>query len=978
MPIIKKYILSWIYFFFPIIKSYELFIKNTYSMSEFLEISWVKTHNLKNISVKIPKNKLTVITWLSGSGKSSLAFKTIFNIWQQKYLESLSSYARMFIGGMSEEAIYQDVKWLSPAISIDQKSTNSNPRSTVGTITEIYDYYKILYLNIWERKCIVCGNDIKKDTLASVVDMIAWTQLWTKFLIKSPLVIPQEALSLDQIKSEVLKLGFIRYMIGSDTYTLNDTPNISFPIEKKVYIVLDRLVTSNYDGEDNSDLKRLKDSLTLAFQVGQWLLEVDMFDEKTQEFISHKFSNIFVCSSCGHIPKPLDISSFSFNSPAWSCEECHGLWEIPVFLEENIINPRLTLAEWSLLPWFWSGYYNELVREVCRVHKIDINIPYSTLPQKQKDIILYGDKTIATYKISPENNYSGKVYHAKYKGIINILTEKYFSWDIQSDDKISWFLTYHTCPICHWNRLNLESLSVYFWWVNIGELSQKSVKESIMFFKNISLTSNQEKIAKNVLKNITQRLDFLAWVWLEYMAIARKSNTLSGWESQRIRLATQIWTQLEGIIYVLDEPSIWLHPRDNDMLIDNLKKLRDIWNTLIVVEHDEDIMRNADYIIDIGPGAGVHGWQIVAEWTFEEILKNPHSITAPFLNKTISLHVSHKKRLKKHFLEIQWASQNNLKNIDVEIPLEHLTVVTGVSGSGKSSLVNHILANHLSNQLNGAKRVVGKVDKITWLEYIDKAIVVDQSPIGKTPRSNPATYTGVFTSIREIFASTTEAQVRWYGPGRFSFNTKEWRCPYCDGDGVKKIEMHFLPPVYIKCEYCDGKRYNNETLDISFKSKNIADVLDMTVDEASEFFSNQPKVFKILQVLQSVWLGYIKLGQSSTTLSGGESQRIKLSTELSKKSTSKTFYILDEPTTWLHFWDTLKLLKILHSLVDKWNTVLVIEHNMEVILNADHIIDIWPTGGDEWWQVVVTWDIDIVKKCKKSFTGQAIERYLEG
>lgn len=943
-------------------------------MSEFLEVFWAKTHNLKNIHVKIPKNKLTVITGLSGSGKSSLAFKTIYNIGQQKYLESLSSYARMFIGGMSEEALYEDIKWLSPTISIDQKTTNRNPRSTVGTITEIYDYYKLLYLNIGQRKCINCGQEIKKDTLWGIIHNISTLDLQTKFLIKAPLSFWEEEITQELVKKEVLRLGFIRFAIWHQVYSLSDTPQVTSKDKNNISIVLDRLTVKDYTWEENLDIKRLKDSLTLAFQVGKWLLEIDVMSWEMIQ--THKYSNIFVCSHCGHIPKELDISSFSFNSPSGSCLDCHGLWEKPVFLEENITNPRLTLAEWALLPWFGSAYYNELILEVCKTHTINSNIPYWKLTQEERNIILYGADDLTTYRISSENTFSGKVYHVKYKGIINILTEKYYNSDNQ-DERVAQYITSIDCPTCLGNRLNAESLSVYFHGYNIWELSHLSVKQSLLFFKNISLSVHDEKVAKNVMKNIIDRLEFLSGVGLDYMTIARKSHTLSGGESQRIRLATQIWTKLEWIIYVLDEPSIGLHPRDNDMLIENLKKLRDIGNTLIVVEHDEDIMKNADYIIDIGPGAWVHGWEVVAQGTFEEILKDKNSITGPYLAKKIPIEVKRKKRTLKNYIEVFWAKQNNLKNIDVKIPLEHLVVVTWVSGSGKSSFVNYILAQHLSNELNRAKRIVGKVDKITWLEHIDKTIIVDQSPIGKTPRSNPATYTWVFTTMREVLASTSEAKIRGYGPGRFSFNTKDGRCPYCDGDGTKKIEMHFLPPVYVKCEYCEGKRFNKETLEVTFKGKNIADILDMTVEEALDFFKNQPKICKILSVLDEVWLGYIKLWQSSTTLSWWESQRIKLATELSKRSTSKTFYILDEPTTGLHFSDTQKLLKILHSLVDKGNSVLVIEHNMDVILNADYIIDIWPNGWDEWGNLVVVWDVEKVKHCQESFTGMAIKKYLD-
>ena len=946
-------------------------------MSNFLEVIWATTHNLKNVNIKIPKNKLTVITWLSWSWKSSLAFKTIYNIWQQKYLESLSSYARMFIWWMWEEACVEEIKWLSPTISIDQKTTNRNPRSTVWTITEIYDYYKLLYLHLWDRKCIKCWSNIKKDTLWNILEDIKNAEENTKFIIKYPIFVNEIWLDNEKIKNKVLKEGFIRYSIWTDIYTINDTPKIDSTKENTVYIVLDRLIVKDYD-KNESDKKRLKDSLELAFKNWDWILEIDFLKETGTEKLpvlqNYKYSNKFICSNCGHIPSKLEISSFSFNSPAWSCPDCHWLWEKPVFLEENIINPRLTIAEWAIKPGFWSWFYTELLKKVCKKYDININIPYSKLTKEQRKIILYWTWE-NTYKLSPENNMSGRVYNAKYIWVINILTQKYFSWDIQ-DSKLSDYLVNIDCPECMWHRLNKESLSVSFNGFNIWELSNLSVQKAIKFFKQIKLTSSQEKIAKNIFKNIIDRLEFLSWVWLEYITISRKANTLSGWESQRIRLATQIWTRLEWIIYVLDEPSIWLHPRDNDMLIENLKKLRDIWNTLIVVEHDEDIMRNADHIVDIGPWAWIHGWEIIFEWSFDEIIKDKNGVTWPYLSWKKRIETKSKKRFIKNFIEIKWAKENNLKNIDVSIPLENLVCVTWVSWSGKSSLINKILANYLSNKLNRASRQVWKFSSITWLEHIDKAIVVDQSPIWKTPRSNPATYTWVFTYIRELFSQTNDAMIRWYNVWRFSFNTRDGRCPHCDWDWVKKIEMHFLPPVYVKCEYCEWTRYNKETLEITFKAKNIAEILDMTVEEALDFFSSQPKIQKILKVLDKVWLWYIKLWQASTTLSGWESQRIKLSTELSKRSTSKTFYILDEPTTGLHFSDTQKLLNILHSLVDKWNTVLVIEHNMDVILNSNYIIDIWPNGWDNWWNLVVAWDIETIKKCESSFTWKAIKKYL--
>lgn len=942
-------------------------------MSNFLEIKWANTHNLKNISVKIPKNKLTVITWLSWSGKSSLAFKTIYNVWQQKYLESLSSYARMFIWWVSEEALVEDIIWLSPTISIDQKTTNRNPRSTVWTITEIYDYYKLLYLHLWDRKCSVCWNEIKKDTLSWVVSDIEKYDIWTKFMLKFRIFDNEKNLTFEDIKNKVLNLWFIRYSIDSNILTINDEIEIDKNKSYNVDIIVDRLVVKDYTIEWNNDIKRLKDSINLCFELWEWKMSID-FIKANNEVESKNFSNIFICSNCWHVPAELDISSFSFNSPAWSCQHCHWLWEKAVFLEENIINPRLTIAEWAIKPWFWSTFYNELLLSVCNENKINPNTAYLNLSKKQREIILYWtwDKT---YKISPDNNFSWKIYNSKYLWVINILTQKYFSWDLE-DSKLSDYMETIDCPECSWHRLNKESLSVYFKGLNIWELANLSVNKALDFFKNITMTKEQQKLSKNVLKNINDRLEFLSWVWLSYMTISRKANTLSGWESQRIRLATQIWTRLEWIIYVLDEPSIWLHPRDNDMLIENLKKLRDIWNTLIVVEHDEDIMRNADHIIDIWPWAWIHGWEVVFEWTFSEIIKDKKSITWPFLSWSENVIVKRKKRAIRNHLEIFWAKENNLKNIDVKIPLENLVCVTWVSGSWKSSLVNKILATYLSNELNRASRKIWNFDKITWLEHIDKTIVVDQSPIWKTPRSNPATYTWVFTHIRDVFAMTQESEIRWYKAWRFSFNTKSWRCDHCDWDWVKKIEMHFLPPVYVKCEYCDWTRYNKETLWVTFKWKNIAEVLDMTVEEANQFFSSHPKITKVLWVLEEVWLWYIKLWQSSTTLSWWEAQRIKLATELSKRSTSKTFYILDEPTTWLHFQDTQKLLNILHTLIDKWNSVLVIEHNMDVILNSDYIIDIWPSWWDEGWNLVVSGSIEDVRKCSNSYTWIAIDKYF--
>ena len=942
-------------------------------MSEFLEVRWAKTHNLKNIDVKIPKNTLTVITGISWSGKSSLAFATIYSIGQQKYLESLSSYARMFVGNKSDEAVYDEIIGLSPTISIDQKTTNRNPRSTVGTITEIYDYYKVLYLNAWKRKCTQCDSWINKDAIKDIITYIVTFPVDTKFFLSYPILHDKNNLDADVIKKSVLDAWFIRFLVNNKEFTINETETIDITKNIKVDIIVDRLKTIDWYDKNLDQLKRLKDSLELCYKLWNGQLSVHMMQENT---LRRDFSQWFVCSNCWHRPAQLSISSFSFNSHQWACPDCQWLWERMVFLEENIVNPRLCLNEWAVIaPGFWN-YFQAQLEEIAKTHPLRLNIPYWKLNHEEKKLVMHGtwDKS---YSVSFTNEQWRKnTYNSRFEWVIPTLTRRYFDWGIEHGSYES-YITNITCPSCHWYRLNEESLSVYVWWKNIWQLTEMSVYDSLDFFKELDIWWSEQKIVEKVLKNITDRLEFLVWVGLSYITLSRKSWTLSWGEAQRIRLATQIWVKLEWIIYVLDEPSIWLHPRDNDMLIKNLKKLRDIGNTLIVVEHDEDIMRESDYIIDIWPWAWVHWGRVVATWWFQELCNNWYSVTWPYLSGKKQVRVEKKKREVFHHLSIKGASHHNLKNIDVDIPVWVLTVVTWVSWSGKSSLINDILAKYLANTLNKANQPVWSHKSITWSDVFDKVLNIDQSPIWKTPRSNPATYTWVFTYIREVFAESYEAKIRWYGPGRFSFNTRQWRCPECDGDGVKKVEMHFLPPVYVVCEVCEGKRYNSETLEIKYKWKDISDILDMTIDEAVQFFHAHPRIIKILWLMQKVWLWYLKLWQSSTTLSGWEAQRIKLATELSKRSTSKTVYILDEPTTWLHFQDVQKLLHILHTLVDKWNTVIIIEHNMNIILNADHIIDIWPEGWDSGWNLVVSWDIDTVKKCKKSYTWQAIQKYIK-
>ncbi len=943
-------------------------------MSQFLEVYGARTHNLKNINVKIPKNKMVVVTGLSGSGKSSLAFNTIYSVGQQKYLESLSSYARMFIWGMKEEAEIDEIVGLSPTISIDQKTTNRNPRSTVGTITEIYDYYKLLFLNVWERRCLECDTIIKKDTLWNIIEHIKHHGVWKKFMVKSPLYKKSKLVSAEKLKKEILDLGFIRFEINGKLSTINDDIKISENTTYDIDIIVDRLVVVDYD-KNEADTKRLKDSLELAFKVSSGFLTLDFIDQDSVH--SHKFSNVFVCPNCSYVPEELDISSFSFNSHNGACQECHGLWVKTVFLEESIINFKLSLEEGAVIvPGFWN-YFLALIEQVWKKYKIRTKVPYRELTPEEKHRVLYGTgETMYKVSFESEEGYAN-TYNSKFEGVINTLNRRFFESQNFDDNKINDFVTEIDCPSCEWKRLKKESLTVFIKEKDIGDITNMNVSASLWFIKSLWLTGSKDKVSKNIIKNIVERLEFLEWVGLEYITLSRRANTLSGGESQRIRLATQLGTKLEGIIYVLDEPSIGLHPRDNDMLINNLKKLRDIGNTLIVVEHDEDIMRESDYIIDIGPWAGIHGGNIIFEWTFKEIIKDKNSTTWQYLSGKKDIKIVHPKREKKHFLEIIGATHHNLKSVDIKFPLWNFNVITWVSGSWKSSLINDTLANYVLNKLNGASHQHGKFKEMKGLEFLDKALVIDQSPIGKTPRSNPATYTGVFTSIRDIFAATYDAQVRGFNAGRFSFNTKSWRCNICEWDGVKKVEMHFLPPVYVECEECHGKRFNYETLEIRYKGKSIADVLNMTIEEALDFFSAHPKVVKVLDVLSSIGLWYVKLGQSSTTLSWGEAQRIKLATELSKRSTTKTIYILDEPTTGLHFQDVEKLLTILHTLVDKGNTVLVIEHNMNIILNADYIVDIWPEGGDAWWDLVVAWSIEEVRKCKKSYTGKAIDKYLQ-
>ncbi len=916
------------------------------------------------------------MTGVSGSGKSSLAFDTLYAEWQKRYLESLSTYARMIVSETSNETKVREIRWLSPTIAINQKTVSNNPRSTVGTITEIYDYYRLLYTTIGHAYCPSHPHiELKKDTIQDVVWYMSKYGEGSKFHILIPLDTNRGFTTLKEVASFVSDLGFVRFQIGEILYSVADA------FEWELYtgngsIIIDRLVIKTSEEERHQFETRLKDSLSLAFSKWNGALSIFFLDPKEKsDFYQHA-----ACPICGYMQGDLSISNFSFNSHHGACDSCHGLGSSTTFLETDIVSPNLSISEWALLPWSAHPYYSAVLDVVCKHEKIDATIPYSKLAEKERKKILYW--VPGSFEIPYISKYDeGKSHRAKYEWLIPNLERRYKESDMWNDaflKRIQNFATEQVCRSCVWHRLKKEYLSVLVWGKNIGEVTNLSVEESKTFFDTLIFTKEESQIVASIMKNITERLEFLSGVGLHYVTLSRRANTLSWGESQRIRLATQIGTRLEGIIYVLDEPSIGLHPRDNEMLIKNLKRLASIGNSVIVVEHDEDIMRESDYIIDIGPRAGIHGGEVIFTGTFEQILKAKNSETGEYLSGKKSVVRRHfVDKISPEYIAIMGAEENNLKNLNVRIPLNCLTVVTGVSGSGKSSLIIDILSVALQNHFNGSTHPVGKHRSIEWLENVDKAIIIDQSPIGKTPHSNIATYTGVFTFIREVFAASHEALKRGYGPGRFSFNTKWGRCEVCEGSGVKKIEMHFLPDVYVKCESCNGTRYNPETLDVKFKGKNIAEVLAMTIDDACEFFKSFPRIFRILDVLREVWLGYITLGQSAPTLSGGEAQRIKLAFDLAKRSTGKTLYILDEPTTGLHFSDVQKLLDILDTLVQKGNSVVVIEHNLDIIANADAIIDIGSEGGDKWGNLVFAGPREKLLNVRESYTAQALRRYKE-
>lgn len=938
---------------------------------QFIRIRGASENNLKNIDVNIPRNEFVVLTGLSGSGKSSLAFDTIYAEGQRKYMESLSSYARQFLGQMEKPKV-ESIEGLSPAISIDQKSTNRNPRSTVGTVTEIYDYLRLLYARIGIPHCPSCGREISKQTVDQMVDKIMELPEGTKIQLLAPVVRGRKgehAKVLDQAK----RAGYVRIRIDGNMYELTEEIKLEKNIKHNIEIVVDRLSVRE------GIAKRLTDSIENVLHLADGLMVVDVIGGEPINF-----SQSFSCPDCGISIDEIEPRNFSFNNPFGACPDCYGIGYKMEFDEELVIPDKsLSLNEGAIVAMGWQSsgsegsYTHALLKALSEEYKFSLDTPYQDLPEKIKDIIINGTKG---HKV--DVYYKGQrgksVYRVDFEGLLKNLDRRYK--ETSSDALKQEYETYMrtiTCKTCYGMRLKKESLAVTVADKNIFEITNMSILKLQKFISEMQLTETQQKIGDQILKEIKARIGFLVNVGLEYLTLARATGTLSGGEAQRIRLATQIGSGLVGVVYILDEPSIGLHQRDNDKLLSTLKRLKDLGNTLIVVEHDEDTMFEADHIIDIGPGAGEHGGEVVAEGTAEDIMKNKNSITGAYLSGEIKIPLPKERKEPTGYLKVIGARQNNLKNINVDIPLGVMTCVTGVSGSGKSSLVNEILYKALAKQLNRARTFPGEYDSIEGMEQLDKVIDIDQSPIGRTPRSNPATYTGVFDMIRDLFASTQDAKMRGYQKGRFSFNVKGGRCEACGGDGILKIEMHFLPDVYVKCDVCGGKRYNRETLEVKYKGKNIYDVLDMTVEEAMKFFENVPSIHRKISMLNEVGLSYIRLGQPSTTLSGGEAQRVKLATELSKRSTGKTIYILDEPTTGLHFADVHKLVEILRKLSEGGNTVVVIEHNLDVIKVADHIIDIGPEGGDKGGTIIAQGTPEEIAKNKKSYTGKYVKKYLE-
>ncbi len=932
-------------------------------------VKGAKENNLKNIDLEIPRDKLVVFTGLSGSGKSSLAFDTIYAEGQRRYIESLSSYARMFLGQMEKPNV-ESIEGLSPAISIDQKTTSKNPRSTVGTVTEIYDYLRLLYARIGIPHCPVCGREIKQQTVDQIVDSILSLPEGTKFQILAPVVRGKKGEHAKEL-SNALKAGFVRARIDGEITELVEDMKLKKTFKHTIDIIVDRLVVK--DGIRT----RLADSIETTTSHSGGNVIIDVIGDK-----EYLYSLNYACPEHGISIDELSPRMFSFNNPYGACPTCTGLGTFMKVSPDLVMpNKNLSISEGGICASGWGKaekgsisamYYNAIGKE----YGFTLKTPLKYISEEGINAILYG--TDHKMKMTRSTLYGSGTYMSEFEGVINNLERRYkettsdwAKWEIEQ------VMTACKCPDCNGTRLKPEILSVTVGGKNISQFCDMSIVSALTFVDNLELTDKEKFISESIIKEIKSRLKFLHNVGLEYLTLSRTSGTLSGGESQRIRLATQIGSSLMGVVYILDEPSIGLHQRDNDKLLGTLKGLRDLGNTLIVVEHDEDTMRESDYIVDIGPGAGVHGGEIVCAGTVDDIIKCKESITGKYLSGERKIPIPEKRRKGSgNFLSVIGAQENNLKNINVDFPLGCFNCVTGVSGSGKSSLINEILYKNLVNELNNAKKSLGKFESMSGLEYLDKVIDIDQSPIGRTPRSNPATYTGVFTDIRELFASTQDAKIRGYNSGRFSFNVRGGRCEACEGDGILKIEMHFLADVYVPCEVCNGARYNRETLEVKYKGKSIYDVLEMTVEEALEFFNHIPKIKRKLQTLYDVGLGYVKLGQSATTLSGGEAQRVKLATELSKRSTGKTIYILDEPTTGLHSADVHKLIEVLQRLVDSGNTIVVIEHNLDVIKTADYIIDLGPEGGDKGGKIVVCGTPEEVAKCKKSYTGHYLKKIL--
>lgn len=934
-------------------------------------VKGAKANNLKNIDLEIPRDKLVVFTGLSGSGKSSLAFDTIYAEGQRRYIESLSSYARQFLGQMDKPDV-EYIEGLSPAISIDQKTTSKNPRSTVGTVTEIYDYLRLIYARIGTPHCPVCGREISMETVDGIVDKVLKLPEGEKIQILAPLVRGKKGEHVKVLDS-ARKSGYVRVRVDESIYDLSEEIKLDKNIKHSIEVVVDRLVIN--DGIRS----RLADSVDTACNLSDGAVIVDVVGK--EELL---FSQKFACPEHGTCIEEMAPRSFSFNNPYGSCPRCMGLGTFMRINPDLVIpNKNLSINQGAILASGWSNadsgtiaqmYYSALAEE----YGFSLDTPIKDLTEEQLNALLYGTNG-KKIKMTRVNAYGSGTYLTEFEGVINNLQRRYNETTSEySRAEITKVMDECNCPECNGKRLNKSALAVTIGGKNIIEFTELSIRKAIEFIDSLELTEKQHMIADMIIKEIRQRLSFLASVGLDYLTLSRSAGTLSGGESQRIRLATQIGSSLMGVLYILDEPSIGLHQRDNDKLLGTLRELRDIGNTLIVVEHDEDTIRAADYVVDIGPGAGVHGGEVVYSGNVEGLLKCKKSITGQYLSGKKKIEVPAERRKGNgNGLVIKNASENNLKNIDVEIPLGEFVCVTGVSGSGKSSLINEILYKKLANELNNAKKAVGKVDSIDGIENLDKVINIDQSPIGRTPRSNPATYTGVFNDIRELFASTQDAKIRGYSASRFSFNVKGGRCEACQGDGIIKIEMNFFPDVYVPCDVCKGAKYNRETLEVHYKGKTISDVLEMTVEEGMEFFKNQSKIYRKLKTLYDVGLGYIKIGQPATTLSGGEAQRVKLSTELSKIATGRTIYILDEPTTGLHTADVHGLINVLQRLVDKGNTVVVIEHNLDVIKVSDHIIDLGPEGGDKGGNIVVCGTPEEVAKCKKSYTGQYLKKMLK-